>query len=63
VLANGSATHSNQVIPANCFAEGVPAVVKKENITDKDREQYFGLIPEKWARFSGDNHEKRAISK
>jgi len=34
VLANGSATHTNQIIPGNCFAEGVPAVVKKENITD-----------------------------
>jgi len=60
VLANGSATHSNQVIPANSFAEGVPAVVRKSNITDKDREAYFGLIPEKWSRFEGDNQERRA---
>lgn len=63
VLANGSATHTNQMIPANCFAEGVPAVVKKENITDKDREEYFGLIPEKWTRFEGYNQEKRAQRK
>ena len=54
VLANGSATHIDQVIPTNCFAEGVPAVVKKRNITDKDREEYFGLIPEKWAKAEGD---------
>jgi carbonic anhydrase/acetyltransferase-like protein (isoleucine patch superfamily) len=53
VLANGSATHVGQVIPANCFAQGVPAVVVKENITDEDRSDYFGLIPEKWAKFEG----------
>ena len=63
VLANGSATHINQVIPANSFAEGVPAVVKKEHITDKDREEYFGLIPEKWARFSGDSWEGQVKEK
>jgi carbonic anhydrase/acetyltransferase-like protein (isoleucine patch superfamily) len=63
VLANGSATHINQVIPANAFAEGVPAVVKKENITDKDREEYFGLVPEKWARSSGDWWESQVREK
>ena len=63
VLANGSATHINQVIPANCFAEGVPAVVIKETITDRDREEYFGLIPEKWARASGDRWESQVNEK
>jgi len=60
VLANGSATHTNQVIPANSFAEGVPAVVKKEKITDKDRQDYFGLIPAEWARYAGERQEQRA---
>jgi len=60
VLANGSATHTNQVIGANCFAEGVPAVVKKENITDEDRTSYFGLIPAEWARYEGERQEERA---
>jgi len=63
VLANGSATHINQVIPPNCFAEGIPAIVKKENITDKDREEYFGVIPEKWARSSGDWWESQVNEK
>jgi len=63
VLANGSATHTNQVIPANSFAEGVPAVVKKENITDKDRQAYFGLIPAEWTRYEGDRQEERARRK
>jgi carbonic anhydrase/acetyltransferase-like protein (isoleucine patch superfamily) len=57
VLANGSATHVGQDIPANSFAEGVPAVVKKLNITDKDRLEYFGLIPEKWALYEGAENE------
>ena len=53
ILGNGSATNINQVIPANCLAEGVPAVVTKENMTDGDRAQYFGVIPEIWAGSSG----------
>jgi hypothetical protein len=36
ILANGSVTHVDQVIPDNCFAEGVPAVIKKDNITEED---------------------------
>ena len=57
VLANGSATHVGQEIPANSFAEGVPAVIKKRNITDQDRLAYFGLIPEQWARYEGSENE------
>ena len=53
-LANGSATHTGQAIPANCFAEGVPAVIKKRNITDEDRQQYFGLIPKQWTIMDGE---------
>jgi len=60
ILANGSATHTNQVIPENAFAEGVPAVVKKENITDEDRLDYFGVLPEGWTTFEGEGQEKRA---
>lgn len=63
VLANGSATHHDQVIPENAFAEGVPAVVKKKNITDKDRQAYFGLIPTEWTRFEGGKQEERARRK
>jgi acetyltransferase-like isoleucine patch superfamily enzyme len=58
VLANGSATHHDQVIPEHRFAEGGPAVVKKQNITDKDRADYFGLIPEKWAQYAGTKQEE-----
>lgn len=36
-------THIDYVIPDNSFAEGVPAVVKKKNITEEDRLNYFGL--------------------
>jgi carbonic anhydrase/acetyltransferase-like protein (isoleucine patch superfamily) len=57
ILANGSATHTDQVIPDNCFAEGVPAVIKKENITEEDRLDYFGLLPSGWTRYEAENIE------
>ena len=57
ILANGSATHVDQVIPDNSFAEGVPAVVKKENITEEDRLDYFGVLPSGWTRYEAANIE------
>jgi len=63
VLANGSATHVDQAIPANSFAEGVPAVVKKQNITDDDRKAYFGLVPAEWTRYEGSHIEESIRSK
>jgi hypothetical protein len=42
------------MIPVNCFAESVHAVVKKWNITDKDRQEYFGLIPKQWNIMDGE---------
>ncbi|MHC4176769.1 MAG: hypothetical protein ACYSWU_04640 [Planctomycetota bacterium] len=57
ILANGSATHVDQVIPEDSFAEGVPAVVKKQNITDDDRRDYFGLLPAGWTRFEASKIE------
>jgi carbonic anhydrase/acetyltransferase-like protein (isoleucine patch superfamily) len=58
VLANGSATHYDQVIPENAFAEGVPAKVVQENITDEDRRAYFGLIPRAWTHYEGERIEE-----
>jgi hypothetical protein len=45
------------VIGDNCFAEGVPAVVKKENITEEDRLDYFGVLPSGWTRYEAQNIE------
>jgi carbonic anhydrase/acetyltransferase-like protein (isoleucine patch superfamily) len=59
VLANGSATHVDQVIGDNCFAEGVPAVIKKTDITEQDRLDYFGVLPSGWTRYEAENMEKR----
>jgi carbonic anhydrase/acetyltransferase-like protein (isoleucine patch superfamily) len=59
VLANGSATHVDQVIPDNSFAQGVPAQVVKENITDDDRLAYFGVLPAAWTHYQGDQIEER----
>ena len=58
ILANGSATHFDQVIPDGAFAEGVPAVVKREYISDQDRQAYFGLIPAEWTRYAGARQEE-----
>lgn len=58
VLANASATHHDQVIPDNCFAQGVPARIIKENITDDDRRDYFGLLPTNWTQHEGDKMEQ-----
>ena len=57
VLANGSATHVDQIIPESSFAEGVPAVVKKQNITEQDRLDYFGVLPSAWTRYEAQNIE------
>jgi UDP-N-acetylglucosamine acyltransferase len=57
ILANGSATNVSQIIPDNCLAQGIPAEVVKRNITDKDRAEYFGLIPKKWTEFEGERME------
>jgi len=57
ILANGSATHIDQVVPDNCFAEGVPAVIKKDNITEEDRLDYFGVLPSGWTRYEAKNIE------
>jgi len=59
ILANGSATHVDQVIPDNSFAEGVPAVVKRTDITDKDRQDYFGVLPSAWTRYEAAEMEAR----
>ncbi len=58
ILANGSATRVDQVIPDNCFAEGVPAVIKKENITEEDRLDYFGVLPSGWTRYEAQKIEQ-----
>ena len=63
ILANGSATHVDQVIPENSFAEGVPAIVKKENITEDDRLDYFGVLPSGWTQYEAEKIEERIRAK
>ena len=57
ILADGSATHVDQVIPDNGFAEGVPAVVKRTDLTDQMRQDYFGVLPSTWTRYEAQNIE------
>lgn len=51
ILANGSATRVGQVIPDDAFAEGVPAEVTREDLTDNDRQAYFGVLPRGWTHY------------
>jgi carbonic anhydrase/acetyltransferase-like protein (isoleucine patch superfamily) len=63
ILADGSATRVDQIIPDNSFAEGVPAVVKKTDITDQDRLEYFGVLPSAWTHYEAANIEAAIRSK
>jgi carbonic anhydrase/acetyltransferase-like protein (isoleucine patch superfamily) len=58
IVANSSTTALNQYIPENCFAEGVPAIIKNRDLTDADRSTYFGLIPSRWVEFAKSDQEK-----
>jgi len=60
ILADGSATRVSMAICDNCFAEGVPALVKKRNITEKDRAEYFGVSPQLWTTYEGEHQEANA---
>jgi carbonic anhydrase/acetyltransferase-like protein (isoleucine patch superfamily) len=60
VLADGSATRVDMIICDNCFAEGVPAVIKKKDLTEKQRAEYFGVSPLAWTTYEGDGQEARA---
>jgi hypothetical protein len=55
ILADGSATNLNQVIPARCFAQGVPAEIKARDIDDAFVLKYFGLIPREWIKYADKN--------
>jgi carbonic anhydrase/acetyltransferase-like protein (isoleucine patch superfamily) len=59
ILGNGSATNVEQVIPDNCLAEGVPAKVVRNNLTDDDRQKYFGLLPKSWTIYVAERLEKK----
>jgi carbonic anhydrase/acetyltransferase-like protein (isoleucine patch superfamily) len=58
ILGNGSATNVDQVVPENTLAQGVPATVVRENLTDEDRTAYFGLHPKSWTIDSARRQEE-----
>lgn len=47
-LAPGAVTMHDMVVPADSLAEGLPARVTRQTITDKDRQTIFGVIPSTW---------------
>jgi phenylacetic acid degradation protein len=59
IVTDGSACYVNTVIPPNSIAEGVPAHVVRENITDEDRLRIMGVLPRAWAHYAGDEQERR----
>lgn len=63
IVANGSATHVGQVVADNTMVQGVPAEVVKENLTDEDRQQYFGVLPAAWTHFEAEQIEKQIREK
>ena len=58
ILGNGSATNVGQLIGAGALAEGVPARVVRENLSDEDRRRYFGVLPKGWTEYEGERLEK-----
>ncbi len=63
IVTNGSACRVNTVVPDNCIAEGVPAGIVKEHITDEDRRQLMGLVPREWVHYAGERQEKQIREK
>jgi hypothetical protein len=47
-------------IDEDCFAEGVPAGVTKEGLTDDDRRDWFGLAPAEWTSVEAAKIERPA---
>lgn len=60
VLADGSATRVSMEICDGCFFEGVPATLKRRNLTESDRAEYFGVSPFAWTSFEGERQEANA---
>ncbi len=60
IVMDGSACGVDFVVPDNAIAEGVPARIVKENITDEDRIAAMGLVPRQWAQYAGDQQEQSA---
>ena len=60
IVTDGSACPVDFVVPDDAVAEGVPARIVRENITDEDRIRLMGLVPKTWAHYAGDLQEEAA---
>jgi carbonic anhydrase/acetyltransferase-like protein (isoleucine patch superfamily) len=60
IVFDGSACPVDFVLPDNCLAEGVPAQIVQEDITDEDRIRVMGLVPRQWSQYAGDQQEEQA---
>ncbi|KPK65400.1 MAG: hypothetical protein AMK73_03150 [Planctomycetes bacterium SM23_32] len=57
IVMDGAACPVDFVLPADCIADGVPARVVRESITDQDRIRVMGLVPRQWAEYAGKMQE------
>jgi carbonic anhydrase/acetyltransferase-like protein (isoleucine patch superfamily) len=57
IVMDGAACPVGFVLPANCIADGVPARVVQEDITDENRIHVMGLVPRQWAEYAGKMQE------
>jgi carbonic anhydrase/acetyltransferase-like protein (isoleucine patch superfamily) len=54
LLAPGAVAPHDTTIPADSLAEGLPARVTREAITDKDRQTILGVVPSTWIHAEND---------
>jgi phenylacetic acid degradation protein len=60
IVMEGSACPVNFVLPDNAVAQGVPAKIIRENITDADREELCGLVPKQWVKRHAEGNVRMA---
>jgi len=57
ILTNCSATERNAHIAPHAFVIGVPAKIRHYGVTDQDRQNYYGLVPEIWLDVIKEDYE------
>jgi carbonic anhydrase/acetyltransferase-like protein (isoleucine patch superfamily) len=58
VLAPGAVTMHGAIIPAKAMAEGLPAAITRQAVSDGDRERVFGMVPAQWNHTENDRMAK-----
>jgi UDP-N-acetylglucosamine acyltransferase len=56
IVMEGTACPVNYILPADAVAQGVPAAIIRENITDSDRTELLGLIPSVYIKLHAEDN-------